>query len=101
MNLILEKGHSRIPVYYEQPTNIIGVILVLYGPYISAFLVDIADSYMSYFWISIGFTILLCVMMSSNTAELVGFRTAVIKVGIGGKNELGNLLFPKRRMFSE
>ncbi|KAL3538754.1 hypothetical protein ACH5RR_002120 [Cinchona calisaya] len=28
MNLILEKGHSRIPVYYEQPTNIIGVILV-------------------------------------------------------------------------
>lgn len=28
MNLILEKGHSRIPVYYEQPTNIIGLILV-------------------------------------------------------------------------
>ncbi|XP_021903730.1 DUF21 domain-containing protein At4g33700-like [Carica papaya] len=28
MNLILEKGHSRVPVYYEQPTNIIGVILV-------------------------------------------------------------------------
>ncbi|KAL3515412.1 hypothetical protein ACH5RR_022314 [Cinchona calisaya] len=28
MNLILEKGHSRIPIYYEQPTNIIGVILV-------------------------------------------------------------------------
>lgn len=27
MNLILEKGHSRIPVYYEQPTNIIGLIL--------------------------------------------------------------------------
>lgn len=27
MNLILEKGHSRVPVYYEQPTNIIGVIL--------------------------------------------------------------------------
>lgn len=29
MNQILEKGHSRIPVYYEQPTNIIGLILVL------------------------------------------------------------------------
>ncbi|XAR73017.1 hypothetical protein NMG60_11019860 [Bertholletia excelsa] len=28
MNLILEKGHSRVPVYYEQTTNIIGVILV-------------------------------------------------------------------------
>ncbi|XP_010028065.2 DUF21 domain-containing protein At2g14520 isoform X1 [Eucalyptus grandis] len=26
--LILEKGHSRIPVYYEQPRNIIGLILV-------------------------------------------------------------------------
>lgn len=30
MNLILEKGHSRVPVYYEQPTNIIGLILVLH-----------------------------------------------------------------------
>ncbi|KAF2296480.1 hypothetical protein GH714_040436 [Hevea brasiliensis] len=28
MNLVLEKGHSRVPVYYEQPTNIIGLILV-------------------------------------------------------------------------
>lgn len=28
MNLIMEKGHSRVPVYYEQPTNIIGLILV-------------------------------------------------------------------------
>ncbi|XP_042010919.1 DUF21 domain-containing protein At4g33700-like [Salvia splendens] len=28
MNLILEKGHSRVPVYYEQPTNIIGLVLV-------------------------------------------------------------------------
>ncbi|XP_042042928.1 DUF21 domain-containing protein At2g14520-like [Salvia splendens] len=27
MNEILEKGHSRVPVYYEQPTNIIGLIL--------------------------------------------------------------------------
>ncbi|KAL8541659.1 hypothetical protein ACS0TY_002793 [Phlomoides rotata] len=27
MNLILEKGHSRVPVYYEHPTNIIGLIL--------------------------------------------------------------------------
>ncbi|XP_011002701.1 PREDICTED: DUF21 domain-containing protein At2g14520 isoform X3 [Populus euphratica] len=27
MSLILEKGHSRVPVYYEQPTNIIGLIL--------------------------------------------------------------------------
>ncbi|XP_077233935.1 CBS domain protein (DUF21) [Tasmannia lanceolata] len=26
--LILEKGHSRVPVYYEHPTNIIGLILV-------------------------------------------------------------------------
>ncbi|KAM7520369.1 hypothetical protein LguiB_019331 [Lonicera macranthoides] len=25
---ILEKGHSRVPVYYDQPTNIIGLILV-------------------------------------------------------------------------
>ncbi|KAK4271367.1 hypothetical protein QN277_020071 [Acacia crassicarpa] len=28
MSLILEKGHSRVPVYYERPTNIIGLILV-------------------------------------------------------------------------
>ncbi|KAF8112787.1 hypothetical protein N665_0062s0130 [Sinapis alba] len=28
MNLILEKGHSRVPVYYEQSTNIIGLVLV-------------------------------------------------------------------------
>ncbi|XP_073140024.1 DUF21 domain-containing protein At4g33700-like isoform X2 [Henckelia pumila] len=27
MNQILEKGHSRIPVYYEQPTNIVGLVL--------------------------------------------------------------------------
>ncbi|THG19855.1 hypothetical protein TEA_020951 [Camellia sinensis var. sinensis] len=26
MNSILEKGHSRVPVYYEQPTNIIGLV---------------------------------------------------------------------------
>ncbi|CAL5428708.1 unnamed protein product [Camellia sinensis] len=29
MNLILEKGHRRVPVYYEQPTNIIGLVLLL------------------------------------------------------------------------
>nr|KJB32809.1 hypothetical protein B456_005G262700 [Gossypium raimondii] len=28
MSLILEKGHSRVPVYYEHPTNIIGLVLV-------------------------------------------------------------------------
>ncbi|KAJ8439738.1 hypothetical protein Cgig2_009562 [Carnegiea gigantea] len=28
MNLILEKGHSRVLVYYENPKNIIGLILV-------------------------------------------------------------------------
>lgn len=28
MGLILERGHSRVPVYYEEPTNIIGLILV-------------------------------------------------------------------------
>ncbi|XP_059624055.1 DUF21 domain-containing protein At2g14520-like isoform X2 [Cornus florida] len=28
VNLILEKGHSRVPVYYDQPRNIIGLILV-------------------------------------------------------------------------
>ncbi|KAG8645741.1 hypothetical protein MANES_10G089500v8 [Manihot esculenta] len=28
MNLVLEKGHSRVPVYYEQPANIIGLVLV-------------------------------------------------------------------------
>lgn len=28
MKLILEKGHSRVPVYYEQLTNIIGLVLV-------------------------------------------------------------------------
>ncbi|PON32391.1 CBS domain containing protein [Parasponia andersonii] len=27
MKLILEKGHSRVPVYHEQPRNIIGLIL--------------------------------------------------------------------------
>ncbi|OAY78860.1 DUF21 domain-containing protein, partial [Ananas comosus] len=28
MQEILDKGHSRVPVYYEKPTNIIGLILV-------------------------------------------------------------------------
>jgi metal transporter CNNM len=28
MTLILEKGHSRVPVYYEEPTNIIGLVLI-------------------------------------------------------------------------
>ncbi|XP_021890434.1 DUF21 domain-containing protein At2g14520-like isoform X3 [Carica papaya] len=28
MRLILEKGHSRVPVYYQHPRNIIGLILV-------------------------------------------------------------------------
>ncbi|GAB4853389.1 DUF21 domain-containing protein At2g14520 [Ancistrocladus abbreviatus] len=28
MNLILENGHSRVPVYYEESTNIVGLILV-------------------------------------------------------------------------
>ncbi|GLT47583.1 hypothetical protein SLA2020_212700 [Shorea laevis] len=28
MNLIMDEGHSRIPVYYEEPMNIIGLILV-------------------------------------------------------------------------
>jgi len=26
---VLEKGHSRVPVYYEKKTNIIGLILVM------------------------------------------------------------------------
>ncbi|KAJ9562390.1 hypothetical protein OSB04_007550 [Centaurea solstitialis] len=28
MNLIIEKGYSRVPVYYDQPSNIIGALLV-------------------------------------------------------------------------
>ncbi|XP_028772781.1 DUF21 domain-containing protein At2g14520 isoform X2 [Neltuma alba] len=28
MDLIIEKGHSRVPVYYKEPSNIIGLILV-------------------------------------------------------------------------
>ncbi|KAK9666575.1 hypothetical protein RND81_14G195100 [Saponaria officinalis] len=28
MNIILENGHSRVPVYYEEHTNIVGCILV-------------------------------------------------------------------------
>ncbi|KAL4582093.1 hypothetical protein LXL04_006633 [Taraxacum kok-saghyz] len=28
MNLIIEKGYSRVPVYYDQPGNIIGALLV-------------------------------------------------------------------------
>ncbi|XP_021714503.1 DUF21 domain-containing protein At2g14520-like [Chenopodium quinoa] len=28
MNMILDKGHSRVPVYYGNPTNIIGLVLV-------------------------------------------------------------------------
>ena len=28
MNLIMTKGHSRIPVYSGSPTNIIGLVLV-------------------------------------------------------------------------
>lgn len=28
MNQILDKGHSRVPVYYEHPTNIVGLVLV-------------------------------------------------------------------------
>lgn len=29
MQMILDKGHSRIPVYYDKPTNIVGLVLVL------------------------------------------------------------------------
>jgi len=29
---VLEKGHSRVPVYYEKKTNIIGLILVMLLP---------------------------------------------------------------------
>jgi CBS domain containing-hemolysin-like protein len=29
MQEILEKGHSRVPVYYEKKINIIGLILVM------------------------------------------------------------------------
>lgn len=29
INLILEKGHSRVPVYNEHRTNIIGLVLVI------------------------------------------------------------------------
>lgn len=32
MSRILEKGHSRVPVYYEEPTNIIGLVLVMSIP---------------------------------------------------------------------
>lgn len=39
MNLILEKGHSRVPVYYEQPTNIIGLVLVIILPSLQFLLV--------------------------------------------------------------
>ena len=28
MQEVIEKGHSRVPVYYERETNIIGLILV-------------------------------------------------------------------------
>ncbi|XP_047321355.1 DUF21 domain-containing protein At2g14520-like [Impatiens glandulifera] len=28
MNLVSERGHSRVPVYYDQPANIIGLVLV-------------------------------------------------------------------------
>ncbi|KAE8690506.1 DUF21 domain-containing protein [Hibiscus syriacus] len=40
MSLILEKGHSRVPVYYEHPKNIIGLILHLHFPVIIVFLVE-------------------------------------------------------------
>jgi metal transporter CNNM len=30
MQEVLEKGHSRVPVYYEKKTNIIGLILVMF-----------------------------------------------------------------------
>lgn len=29
MQEVIEKGHSRVPVYYEKDTNIIGLILVM------------------------------------------------------------------------
>lgn len=29
LNAIMTMGHSRVPVYYENPTNIIGLILVI------------------------------------------------------------------------
>ncbi|XP_058068685.1 DUF21 domain-containing protein At2g14520-like [Magnolia sinica] len=33
MKLILDEGHSRVPVYHEKPTNIIGLILVKSKPF--------------------------------------------------------------------
>lgn len=29
LNAIMTMGHSRVPVYYKDPTNIIGIILVI------------------------------------------------------------------------
>lgn len=40
MTLVLEKGHSRVPVYYEETTNIIGLILVISFPIFYASLND-------------------------------------------------------------
>lgn len=41
MRLILEKGHSRVPVYSEQERNIIGLILVFL---VDLFLISLTNS---------------------------------------------------------
>ena len=47
LHLILENGHSRIPIYHEQPRNIIGLILVTGGRFTSAIFFFINVSYIS------------------------------------------------------
>lgn len=39
LNLIMEKGYSRVPLYYEQPKNIIGLVLVILSIYCRTHLV--------------------------------------------------------------
>lgn len=39
LNLIIEKGYSRVPLYYEQPKNIIGLVLVILSIYCRTHLV--------------------------------------------------------------
>ena len=50
MNLVLEKGHSRVPVYYEERTNIIGLILVISLPTLSCIIDKDLSLPLKYIW---------------------------------------------------
>lgn len=70
MNLILEKGHSRVPVYYEECTNIIGLILVYCLPMFLCSSIEEFSVFIFNFYLMIMYYVeWLCTQMSGITVD--------------------------------